>query len=92
MWENMVPGGRILFAHATTARDTGVAILLSNRIHIDILTKTKDPNGRYLILTANIDGYHAQLANIYAPTTVGERPAFYTQLDGVLNITHDTIL
>ena len=60
-------------SYASNSR--GVAILISNSISVKVNSILKDPEGRFLIMSINMNGSPVVLANIYGPND--DNPQFY---------------
>ena len=60
-------------SYASNSR--GVAILISNSVSVQVNSILKDPGGRFLIMSINMNGSPVILANIYAPNN--DNPQFY---------------
>lgn len=45
----------------------GVAILISNRVHFELISVTQDKEGRFTLVKGKIEGKQVTLFNIYAP-------------------------
>lgn len=59
-------GGPIFFSHGTSAA-RGVALMLNKRMNAKILNVTKDLNGRYLIVSMEINHNQYSFIVLYAP-------------------------
>ena len=64
-WKNEW-GALAWFAHGTS-NSRGVAILIKNKLAINVHNVIKDVNGRFILLYATIQGAKLLIANLYAP-------------------------
>lgn len=70
-------GGKIFFSHGTQAA-RGTAIMFRKNFDFKLQNQIIDPNGRYLILTVNIDNIDLVLVSVYAPNV--DDPRFFVQM------------
>ncbi len=50
-----------------TGRKRGVAILLPNSVHFELISETKDRDGRFIMVKGKLDQKEVTLLNVYAP-------------------------
>ena len=60
-------GGEIFYSHGTSG-SKGVETLVPKYINFDVHTTISDPDGRFILLEANINQETYVLCNVYAPT------------------------
>ena len=77
-WKNEW-GADIILSHGNS-NSRGVAILLKKGIDCTIHSKTLDPQGRYIILKADIADHKYNLINIYAPNRDNDIANFFEKL------------
>lgn len=79
-------GGRAYFAHGSSGV-RGVATLLSPSTTIKVQEVLRDPEGRYLLLQAQIEDWPVSLLNVYAPTAdhPDDQIGFLDTLERLLN-------
>lgn len=58
---------RVYCSSYKSGRRRGVAILISQTVSFELLSKVTDKEGRYIIVSGKIDGVTITLCNIYAP-------------------------
>ena len=83
-WENEW-GGEILFSHGSP-NSCGRAILIRNNTNYSVLSTTRDPLGRFIILKIQIDDKVYVLVNIYAPNKDKDLIQFFRKLHGLLQM------
>lgn len=66
------------YSSCKTGRRRGVAILLPNSVHFELLSETKDKDGRFVMVKGKIDQQEVTLLNVYAPQD-GDR-VFYKKI------------
>ena len=70
-------GEKAWFAsHRSNSR--GVAILIRNRLSLDLKSVYSDISGRYMIISANINDLPLILVNVYGPNN--DEPNFFLEL------------
>lgn len=69
--------GKVVFAHGEN-NSRGVAICFGNKFKGKILETTKDPYGRFLIISLKIDDREILLTNTYRPNQ--DSPEFFIEL------------
>ena len=70
-------GEKIWFANYNS-QSRGVAILIRNHVPISINSSFADPNGRFLILSANLNDTPLLLVNVYGPNN--DDPDFFLEV------------
>ena len=60
-------GGKWLLFASFTSNSRGVAILIRNSINVKVNAIFKDPNGRFLIISATLNELPVTLVNVYGP-------------------------
>ena len=83
-WKNEW-GGEILFSHGSP-NSCGTAILIRNNTNYSVLSTTRDPLGRFIILKIQIDDKVYVLVNIYAPNKDKDLIQFFRKLHGLLQM------
>ena len=78
-------GGEILFSHGSP-NSSGRAILIRNNTNYSVLSTTRDPLGRFIILKIQIDDKVYVLVNIYAPNKDKDLIQFFRKLHGLLQM------
>jgi len=81
-WKNEW-GGEILFLHGSP-NSCGTAISIRNNRNYSVLSTTRDPLGRFIILKIQIDDKVYVLINIYAPNKGKDVIQFFRKLHGLL--------
>lgn len=61
-----------------TGRKRGVAILMPNSVHFELLSEIKDKEGRFIMVQGKLDHKEVTLLNVYAPP--GSNRVFYTKI------------
>ena len=59
--------GEVAFFASFTSNSRGVAILIRNSINVKVNAIFKDPNGRFLIISATLNELPVTLVNVYGP-------------------------
>lgn len=67
-----------------------MAILISQKISFEFLSETKDREGRYILIQANIEGVRMTLLNIYA--TPGSDLPFYRKIFDLMTEGEGTVI
>ena len=70
-------GGKVFFSHGTS-ESRGTAVLISNSFNGKITEVEIDQDGRYIILSVQVDDIVYILLNIYAPNR--DSPVFFSEL------------
>ena len=83
-WKNEWDG-EILFSHGSP-NSCGTAILIRNNTNYSVLSTTRDPLGRFIILKIQIDDKVYVLVNIYAPNKDKDLIQFFRKLRGLLQM------
>ena len=73
-------------------KSTGVAILIKQNLNIEILTVTKDDEGRVLSLIFSFEKQNFQIINIYGPTKNSKKRNFYKSLNKYITLNENIIL
>ena len=58
---------KVYYSYYRTGHRRGVAILISHKIPFELTSEIKDKEGRYILISGNIDGNPITLLNVYAP-------------------------
>lgn len=67
------------YSSFTTGHKRGVAILMPNSIHFELMSETKDKEGRFIMVKGQLDDKEVTLLNdVYAPP--GSNKAFYEHI------------
>jgi exonuclease III len=77
-------GGQAFWAHGTK-HSCGVAILIKNGFDLEPVECTRDPNGRYIVLKAVVQGETLYIINLYAPNTEQAKSVYYAHLQTVID-------
>ena len=75
-----------------TNKSRGVAVLFSRKYNFDIVDKTVDSNGRYIIFTLKIGENVYKLINIYAPNDDFERVKFFQNINSWIDDKLETFI
>ena len=71
--------GELFFSHGTE-HSKGVLILVKNSLEFELKTAKVDPNGRFIILEANVQDQSFLFVNLYAPNKTNEQS---TSFEGI---------
>jgi len=77
-------GGQAFWSHGTK-HSCGVAILVKKGFDLEPLECTRDPDGRYIVLKAVVQGETLYIVNLYAPNTEQTKAVFYAYLQTVID-------
>ena len=72
--------GELFFSHGTE-HSKSVLILVKNSLEFELKTAKVDPNGRFIILEANVQDQSFLFVNLYAPNKTNEQSTFF---EGIL--------
>ncbi|XP_053058381.1 tumor necrosis factor receptor superfamily member 27 isoform X1 [Acinonyx jubatus] len=73
-----VRGWRIIYHATGSQKNTGVAILISDKLDFQLKAVTRDEEGHYTIITGSIHQEELTIINVYAPNT--RAPKYIKQL------------
>ena len=76
LWRSEWPG-TMYFAHGTST-SKGVCVLIQKDQPMNVHQVCTDPNGRYIIIDIEIDGFRTTLCNVYGPND--DNPEFYVNV------------
>ena len=76
LWRSEWPG-TMYFVHGTS-NSKGVCVLVQKGQPMNVHQVCTDPNGRYIIIDIEIDGFRTTLCNIYGPND--DNPEFYVNV------------
>ena len=80
--------GKMFYSHGTN-HSRGVMILIKDDLEFDLKSFFfLDPDGRYILINAAVQGSDYLFVNIYAPNTVQEQCEFFSCLDKLIEKFH----
>ena len=79
-----VRGWRIIYHATGSQKNTGVAILTSDKLDFKLKSVTRNEEGHYIIITGSIHQEELTIINVYAPNTGA--PKYIKQL--LINISY----
>ena len=74
----------MFFAHGSS-HSCGVLVLVRDSLESEMKSIITDDNGRYILLSAKVQGSDYILGNIYAPNKIKEQCIFFVELQQKLN-------
>ena len=84
--------GKSIWHSGPIPKNSGVAILFSKHLKIDLIKTEADSDARTIKCLIHIENQLFQLINIYAPTNPKERFNFYKELSKIIEKRNTTIL
>uniref|UniRef100_A0A3B1K1Q0 Reverse transcriptase domain-containing protein n=1 Tax=Astyanax mexicanus TaxID=7994 RepID=A0A3B1K1Q0_ASTMX len=79
------------FSSYRNGKKRGVVILISNSVRFELVSETKDKEGRYVLVKGKIDQKEITLFNIYAPP--GSHTSFFKQVFNLITLeTYGTLI
>ena len=84
--------GKYIFHANGNQKKAGVAILISDKIDLEIKTITRDKEGQYIMIKGSIQEEDITIINIYAPNI--EAPQYIRKMLTAINeeIDHSTVI
>ena len=79
--------GKMFYSHGTN-HSRGVMILIKDDLEFDLKSSVLDPEGRYILINATVQGSDYLFINIYAPNKVQEQCDFFSCLDKLIEKFH----
>ena len=84
--------GKSIWQSGSNPRNSGVAILFSKPLNIEILKTEKHLDGKLIKSLTKIENQIFQLINIYAPTIPKDRITYFQELQKIIENRNNTIL
>ena len=76
-------GQNVIFTRSHHSK--GTLVLIKQGLDFEQKSVLCDPNGRFIILEAVVQGTPVLFVNIYAPNKIHEQEAFFKKIDGKLD-------